>query len=82
MEFTSTSVKVPDGCVPCIVCGRHCEEAEATEDRYGLGRVIRIGSSCDKSLELDNEFVRTNYRKPLDAVAEWNEMNGDSSVWG
>ena len=67
---------VPNGCLPCSLCEVYCMGAETVEpDWHGRGKVIRIFSLCDKSMEYDNDSVRTGFHATEeDAVEEWNEM--------
>jgi len=67
--------EMPDGCVPCRLCGGNCAGAEAIEeDWYGRGRVIRIWSECKESDSYEKDDIRTEFAPEKEAVAEWNEM--------
>lgn len=69
-------VETPSECIPCRLCGQKCMATEEVEDRDGRGKVIRISSLCDQSLDLwDKDDTRTEFNLPKDAVKEWNKMN-------
>ncbi len=68
--------EIPEGCLSCVICGERCMEAETVEpDWNGRGKVIRIFSMCDESMEKDNDDVRTEFGTVAEAVIEWNKMN-------
>jgi hypothetical protein len=57
------------------------------KDWFGRGKVVRIGSDCDESLDATDDCgffwkdeARTEFGPVEETIAQWNDMQGENSL--
>lgn len=75
--FEQWDAELP-ACMNVCRCCRKLDEAyaEAVNDWYGRGVVVRLGCLCEGSMAMDTgRETRTEFLPEAEAVKQWNEMN-------